>query len=79
MRYGTSSMPRRGRSWWCVPLRMSCESLLNAQINPNNPCGSNYSRSHLLDILSVAEEWKVPVVADEIYGHMVSPPLSTAR
>ncbi|WRT68906.1 tyrosine aminotransferase [Kwoniella shivajii] len=38
--------------------------------NPSNPCGSNYSREVLKDLLKVAERHKVPIIADEIYGHM---------
>ncbi|ORX35525.1 pyridoxal phosphate-dependent transferase [Kockovaella imperatae] len=38
--------------------------------NPSNPCGSNFSRSHLQDIIHVAERAKVPIIADEIYAHM---------
>ncbi|OXG22863.1 tyrosine aminotransferase [Cryptococcus neoformans] len=38
--------------------------------NPNNPCGSNYSREHLMDIISIAEKHKIPIISDEIYGHM---------
>ncbi|XP_034945668.1 tyrosine aminotransferase isoform X2 [Chelonus insularis] len=41
--------------------------------NPSNPCGSVYSRSHLLDILDVAAKYHVPIIADEIYEHMVFP------
>lgn len=40
--------------------------------NPSNPCGSVYSREHLMDILQVARAKFVPVIADEIYEHMVS-------
>ncbi|KAJ3165191.1 hypothetical protein HDU88_004272 [Geranomyces variabilis] len=38
--------------------------------NPSNPCGSVYSRAHLLDILAVAEKHKLPIIADEIYADM---------
>ncbi|RXK37135.1 tyrosine aminotransferase [Tremella mesenterica] len=38
--------------------------------NPSNPCGSNYSRSHLQALLDIAEQHKVPIISDEIYGHM---------
>eukprot|EP01114_Cavostelium_apophysatum_P022741 TRINITY_DN832_c0_g1_i1.p1 TRINITY_DN832_c0_g1~~TRINITY_DN832_c0_g1_i1.p1 ORF type:complete len:466 (+),score=78.69 TRINITY_DN832_c0_g1_i1:126-1400(+) len=39
--------------------------------NPSNPCGSNYSREHLKEILEIAERHRKPVIADEIYGGMV--------
>ncbi|XP_014230097.1 tyrosine aminotransferase isoform X1 [Trichogramma pretiosum] len=41
--------------------------------NPSNPCGSVFSRDHLLDILQVAAKYYVPIIADEIYEHMVFP------
>ena len=40
--------------------------------NPSNPCGSVYSKQHLQDILALAEAYKVPIIADEIYEHFVS-------
>jgi tyrosine aminotransferase len=40
--------------------------------NPSNPCGSVYTRQHLQAILQVARAKFVPVIADEIYEHMVS-------
>ena len=39
--------------------------------NPSNPCGSVYSRQHLLDILAVAEKHRIPIISDEIYDGMV--------
>ena len=39
--------------------------------NPSNPCGSVYSREHLKGLLGVAEEFNLPIIADEIYGDMV--------
>jgi len=39
--------------------------------NPSNPTGSNYSKEHLLDILALASKFKLPILADEIYGDMV--------
>lgn len=39
--------------------------------NPSNPCGANYSKEHLEDILKLAERKKVAILADEIYGDMV--------
>lgn len=38
--------------------------------NPSNPCGSNFSKDHLNNILSIADKHKIPIIADEIYGHM---------
>lgn len=40
--------------------------------NPSNPCGSVFSRNHLLSILELAKRHKVPIIADEIYEHFVS-------
>jgi len=39
--------------------------------NPNNPTGAVYSRQHLQQILRLAERYRVPIIADEIYGDMV--------
>ena len=41
-------------------------------INPSNPCGSVYSKQHLLDIINLAEKYKLPIIADETYGDMVN-------
>lgn len=41
--------------------------------NPSNPCGSVFSRDHILDILNIAARYYVPIIADEIYEHMVFP------
>ena len=40
--------------------------------NPSNPCGSVFSRNHLLSILELAKRHKIPIIADEIYEHFVS-------
>ena len=40
--------------------------------NPSNPCGSNYSKKHLEEILAVAEKHHIPIIADEVYHGMVS-------
>lgn len=42
-------------------------------INPSNPCGSVYSKNHLKEILAVAERNFLPIIADEIYEHLVFP------
>lgn len=38
--------------------------------NPSNPCGSVFTKEHLLDILNIAETFKLPIIADEIYAFM---------
>jgi len=38
--------------------------------NPSNPCGSVFSREHLLRILEWAKEHKLPILADEVYEGM---------
>jgi len=39
--------------------------------NPSNPCGSVFSREHLSAIIEIAEQNRVPIIADEIYEHFV--------
>lgn len=39
--------------------------------NPSNPCGSVYSRRHLLECLRLAQRYKVVIIADEIYEDIV--------
>ncbi|KAI9291556.1 tyrosine aminotransferase [Neoconidiobolus thromboides FSU 785] len=39
--------------------------------NPSNPCGSVFSKEHLIEILKVCEKHRVPIIADEIYCDMV--------
>jgi tyrosine aminotransferase len=39
-------------------------------VNPSNPCGSVFSKEHLLDILAWAERHKIPILADEVYHGM---------
>ncbi|XP_064641065.1 tyrosine aminotransferase-like isoform X2 [Lineus longissimus] len=39
--------------------------------NPSNPCGSVYKKKHLEEILAVAEKYKLPIIADEIYADMI--------
>ncbi|KAH9502629.1 hypothetical protein Btru_073963 [Bulinus truncatus] len=53
------------------------ESLINDETaavivcNPSNPCGSAYSKEHLLEILEIIARYKKPIIADEIYEHFV--------
>jgi tyrosine aminotransferase len=39
--------------------------------NPSNPCGSVYSKAHLIELLSIAEKYSLPIIADEIYADMI--------
>lgn len=41
--------------------------------NPSNPCGSVYAREHLCELIDLAERFKLPIIADEVYGDMVFP------
>ncbi|MEM0360533.1 MAG: aminotransferase class I/II-fold pyridoxal phosphate-dependent enzyme [Candidatus Diapherotrites archaeon] len=36
-------------------------------VNPNNPCGSNYSRKTLEEIADIASEYNLVILSDEIY------------
>lgn len=38
--------------------------------NPGNPTGQVFSEKHILEILSIAEKYKVPIIADEVYEGM---------
>ncbi len=63
---------------WEVDLR-HMESLIDDKTaaiivnNPSNPCGSVFSIDHLKKILDIAEQNKVPIIADEIYDNFVFP------
>lgn len=40
-------------------------------INPNNPTGAVYSRKTLEGIRDIAGEFKIPIIADDVYDQMV--------
>lgn len=42
--------------------------------NPSNPCGSVFSRKHLIQILDLAERYRKPIISDEIYDKFVFSP-----
>lgn len=50
-------------------------------INPNNPCGSVYDARLLLELLTIAEEHQLVVIADEVYCRLTygPPPPPTAQ
>jgi aspartate/methionine/tyrosine aminotransferase len=50
--------------------------------SPSNPTGSNFSRSHLIRVASLAAKLRVLVIADEVYAGMawsVTGPAPAAR
>lgn len=63
---------------WEIDLN-SLESLIDENTaaliltNPSNPCGSVFSKEHLIDIINLAEKYFIPIIADEIYEHFVFP------
>jgi tyrosine aminotransferase len=40
-------------------------------VNPSNPCGSNYSRKHVGEIVAFCEKFHLPLISDEIYAELV--------
>jgi len=38
--------------------------------NPSNPCGSVFSRAHTKELIKICHNFKVPIIADEIYDGM---------
>lgn len=63
---------------WDIDLK-HLESLIDKKTraifvnNPGNPCGSLFSKNHILDVLEIAERHKLPIISDEIYERMAFP------
>lgn len=63
---------------WQIDLK-HLESLINDKTraivinNPGNPCGNVFSKEHILEILDIAERYKLPIIADEVYEFFVFP------
>lgn len=63
------------KGWECDLQAM--ESIIDSKTkaivinNPSNPCGSNFSSEHLLEIAKIARKFALPIIADEIYGRCV--------
>lgn len=51
--------------------KISNKTRLIVIINPNNPCGSVYSKEEITNILALAASHDIPVAADEIYDRIV--------
>jgi tyrosine aminotransferase len=41
--------------------------------NVGNPCGNVFSRDHIMDILEIAERYRLPIISDDIYEMFVFP------
>ena len=39
--------------------------------NPSNPTGAVYDRHHLRDVVTLCHQYRIPIVADEVYGDLV--------
>jgi tyrosine aminotransferase len=39
--------------------------------NPSNPTGAVFSEEHLMELLEFARQYRLPIVADEVYGDLV--------
>ena len=69
-----SLQPERGWEIDLEDLERNIDDTVSAILvnNPSNPCGSVYSRQHLLHLLQVLEKHRLPIISDDIYHGMVS-------
>ena len=51
---------------------IDCDTVAILVNNPSNPCGSVFSAEQLRAILDIARRHRVPIIADEVYEHLVS-------
>jgi len=51
--------------------KITTRTKLIVMINPNNPCGSVYTKEQISKILTLASTHKIPVAADEIYDRII--------
>jgi bifunctional pyridoxal-dependent enzyme with beta-cystathionase and maltose regulon repressor activities len=60
---------------WEIDL-LSLESLIDDQTaaiivtNPSNPCGSVFSKQHILEILKIAERHYIPIVSEKFNSQL---------
>ena len=40
--------------------------------SPFNPCGGVFSKEHVQEIIDICAAYKLPIIADEVYEHVVS-------
>ena len=51
--------------------KITSRTKLIVVVNPNNPCGSVYSKEQISKILRLAATHRIPVAADEIYDRII--------
>lgn len=41
--------------------------------NVGNPCGNSLSKENIMQVISIAEKYRLPIISDDIYEHFVFP------